>query len=123
MSRFIFALSLLVALGCARNEAAKPVAVQREPEPVVVVPDPLSAPDDDSIPPPRAVPVRSRQEALALGVGYLLKQQSPDGAWRSDVYATFKDGIALTPFAVTALQEAHDAGVRDAAVEAAIEKG
>ena len=62
-------------------------------------------------------------QALALGVDYLLKQQSPDGAWRSDVYATFKDGVALTPLAVTALQEAHDAGVRNAAVETAIKKG
>jgi hypothetical protein len=43
---------------------------------------------------------------LARGVGYLLKQQSPDGAWRSDVYATFKDGPALTPLVVCALQEA-----------------
>ena len=84
------------------------------------MPDP---PDDGSIPPPRAVPVRPRAEALALGVEYLLKQQSPDGGWRSDVYATFKDGTALTPFAVTALQEAHDAGVRTAAVDAAIKRG
>jgi squalene-hopene/tetraprenyl-beta-curcumene cyclase len=43
------------------------------------------------------------------GVGFLLKQQWPDGAWRSDVYATFKDGTALTPLVVVALQDAADA--------------
>jgi hypothetical protein len=35
-----------------------------------------------------------------------VNQQSPDGAWRSDVYATFKDGPALTPLVVCALQDA-----------------
>lgn len=40
------------------------------------------------------------------GVEYLLKQQSPDGWWRSDVYATFKDGTALTPLVIVSLQSA-----------------
>ena len=115
MSRLLSIALVLLAFGCARKG---PPAT--EPAPVIVVPE---APDDGSIPPPRPVPVRPRLEALALGVDYLLKQQSPDGAWRSDVYATFKDGVSLTPFAVTALQEAHDAGVRRAAVEGAIAKG
>ncbi len=113
MSRLLSITLVFVALGCARKA---PVPID-DPVPVVVVPEP---PDDGSIPPPRPVAVRSQAEALALGVDYLLKQQSPDGAWRSDVYATFKDGVALTPFAVTALQEAHDAGVRTPAVETAI---
>src|SRR5579884_961936 len=56
-------------------------------------------------------PTRTPDEALVSGVAYLLKQQSPDGAWRSDVYATFKDGTALTPLAVCALQEAGGPGV------------
>lgn len=49
--------------------------------------------------------------ALAAGVAFLLKKQSADGSWRSEVYATFKDGTALTPLVVHALQEA---GSKDA---------
>jgi hypothetical protein len=44
--------------------------------------------------------------SLVKGAAYLAKAQSPDGAWRSDVYATFKDGTALTPLVVVALQDA-----------------
>jgi squalene-hopene/tetraprenyl-beta-curcumene cyclase len=47
-----------------------------------------------------------RPATLPRGVAFLLQQQSPDGAWRSDVYGTFKDGTALTPLVVCALQEA-----------------
>jgi len=43
-------------------------------------------------------------EALAVGTSDLVNRQSPDGAWRSDTYATFKSGTALTPLAVIALQ-------------------
>jgi squalene-hopene/tetraprenyl-beta-curcumene cyclase len=42
---------------------------------------------------------RARQR----GADFLLKQQSKDGAWRSDVYGHFKDGTALTPLALSAL--------------------
>ncbi|QDU22840.1 prenyltransferase/squalene oxidase repeat-containing protein [Urbifossiella limnaea] len=42
----------------------------------------------------------------AAAVAYLVKRQSPDGAWRSDVYAAFKDGTALTPLVLGALQDA-----------------
>ena len=45
---------------------------------------------------------------LARGTAFLLARQSPDGAWRSDVYGTFKDGTALTPLVVCALQESGD---------------
>jgi hypothetical protein len=62
-------------------------------------------------------------EALASGVTYLISRQSDDGAWHSDGVGLLKDGTALTPFAITALQEAHDAGVRTPAVEASIRKG
>jgi hypothetical protein len=51
-------------------------------------------------------PARTADESLTAGVAYLVKQQSPDGAWRSGVYATFKDGPALTPLVVCALQDA-----------------
>jgi hypothetical protein len=109
---------LLIALslaGCAGKAPSPPTATST----VVVAPQP----PDGTIPPPRAVPVRTPDESLAAGLAYLLKQQSDDGAWRSDLYATFKDGTALTPLAVTALQDAHDAGARDASVTAAINKG
>lgn len=46
--------------------------------------------------------------ALARGVEFLLRQQTDDGAWRSDTYGTFKDGTALTPLALVALQEADE---------------
>jgi hypothetical protein len=52
--------------------------------------------------------------ALPRGVAFLVKHQSPDGAWRSDVYGTFKDGTSLTPLVVCALQEAGPAGDREA---------
>jgi hypothetical protein len=116
-------LILLAALGCGRKTESTFVTFPMAVKPPDSQPHPPQVEPDGSIPPPRPVPVRSRAEALALGVEYLLKQQSPDGAWRSDVYATFKDGTALTPFAVTALQEAHDAGVRTPEVAAAIKKG
>lgn len=66
-------------------------------------------------PPPTSEPERPAPEpvaaaALARGMAYLLQQQSPDGAWRSDVYATFKDGTALTPLVLHALLVAADAG-------------
>src|SRR5687768_5540863 len=119
----VVAAVLLTALGCSRTEPQEaPESGTRErPGPALLFPP--AAPDDGGIPPPRPVPVRTPAQALALGVDYLLAQQSKDGAWRSDVYATFKDGTGLTPLAVTALQEAHDAGVRNAATEAAIKKG
>ncbi len=78
---------------------------------------------DNSIPPPRARATRTPNESLAAGVAYLLQQQSDDGAWRSDVYATFKEGTALTPLAVTALQAALDAGDANPDTPKAIEKG
>ena len=62
---------------------------------------PVSAPPPAPEPSPRG---------LGSGVAYLLKHQSDDGAWRSDVYATFKDGTALTGLVLRALQDAADAG-------------
>ena len=56
-------------------------------------------------PPPRPV------ADTAAAVAFLLKHQSPDGAWRSDVYAAFKDGSALTPLVLGALQDADAAPV------------
>ena len=46
-------------------------------------------------PPADAPPADPVADGQARAVAFLLKQQSDDGAWRSDVYATFKDGTAL----------------------------
>jgi squalene-hopene/tetraprenyl-beta-curcumene cyclase len=57
-------------------------------------------------PPADAPPADPVAAAHARGVAFLLKHQSDDGAWRSDVYALFKDGTALTPLVLCALQDA-----------------
>jgi squalene-hopene/tetraprenyl-beta-curcumene cyclase len=36
---------------------------------------------------------------LTAAMHFLRQQQSPDGAWRSQIYGFFKDGTALTPLA------------------------
>lgn len=41
--------------------------------------------------------------AVAKAAKFLASKQSPDGAWRSDVYAPFKEGDTLTPLVMTAL--------------------
>ncbi len=41
--------------------------------------------------------------ALTAATHFLCQRQSPDGAWRSTIYAHFKDGDALTPLAVHSL--------------------
>jgi hypothetical protein len=64
-----------------------------------------SNPAPPTEPPPPSASVRKIDDALAAGVEYLLKRQSEDGAWRSDLYATFKDGPALTPLVLAALQD------------------
>ncbi len=56
--------------------------------------------------PPAAPPASPVVDGQAHGIAFLLKQQSDDGAWRSDVYALFKDGTALTPLVLCALQDA-----------------
>jgi hypothetical protein len=89
------ALLALVLAGCSPA-----------PERVVNLgPMPEPRPGRPAIPPPRPA------ADTAAAVAFLLKQQSPDGAWRSDVYAAFKDGTALTPLVLTALQAAADAGL------------
>jgi Prenyltransferase and squalene oxidase repeat len=104
MSRF--ALAILIGLGlagCSRKESTA------EPPPVVI-----EQGGDDGIPPPRPLRLLFADKSLAAGIEYLLKQQSEDGAWRSDVYATFKDGTALTPLVVVALHEAGSSGLAKA---------
>ncbi len=43
------------------------------------------------------------EEALRPAVRFLAARQSPDGAWRSEHYAAFRDGDALTPLVLWAL--------------------
>ena len=56
-------------------------------------------------------------EALKKAVAFLEPKQSPDGAWRSDLVGTFKDGTALTPLVLLALLHADpkNAGIPKAA--------
>ena len=56
-------------------------------------------------------------EALKKAVAFLEPKQSPDGAWRSDLVGTFKDGTALTPLVLLALLHADpkNAGISKAA--------
>ncbi|GAA5506195.1 hypothetical protein [Novipirellula caenicola] len=50
--------------------------------------------------------VRSPSQTLIKSLrDYLLAQQSPDGAWRSQTYALLKSGQALTPFVLSILQD------------------
>jgi hypothetical protein len=103
MSRLSLVLTFLVLAGCAR------------PAPVVPHPEP----EADGIPPPRLVVRQFPDEAFARGVAFLLKQQSADGAWRSDLVGPFKDGTALTPLVLCALHDAAAAGLDPAGAAAA----
>lgn len=41
--------------------------------------------------------------ALAAAARYMVAKQSPDGAWRSEVYGCFRDGPTLTPYVMSSL--------------------
>jgi len=110
MWRFVAILvSVLLIGGCSRPDAEPSRQVTTTPK--------------GEAPPPTTVQARSAAQALARGVDYLLARQSPDGAWRSEIYATFKDGTALTPLVISSLQQAHDAGERGDRIETGITKG
>jgi hypothetical protein len=71
-------------------------------------------------PSPTTAPVApSASKGLAGGVKYLVAHQSEDGSWRSDVYATFKDGTALTPLVLCSLLDAGGDESREARKKAA----
>ncbi len=57
-------------------------------------------------PPVVSVPVIPPAAGMEGGIAFLVRHQSPDGAWRSDEYATFKDGTALTPLVLCSLLDA-----------------
>jgi hypothetical protein len=107
-----------LSFGCARKEVKSTVSVPI-PEEINQTPPTI----DVVVPTPREVPRRSPDESLVAGVGFLLSEQSEDGSWRSDLYATFKDGLALTPLVVSALQEAAAAGVEPTGSATARRKG
>jgi squalene-hopene/tetraprenyl-beta-curcumene cyclase len=51
----------------------------------------------------RNAPATDIRRAEQLGVSFLASKQAQDGAWRSELYGTFKDGTALTPLVLHAL--------------------
>ena len=125
MARVISLLvfTCIILAGCSRKN---PVTTEQ----VVILPSDssqlilqLAPPDGGIAPHPRPVAVRTLDESLTAGVAFLLQKQSPDGAWRSDLYATFKDGLALTPLVVSALQDAAAAGIEPAGSAGARRRG
>jgi hypothetical protein len=120
--RLLLLISIGVILtGCSKSSSVTVVVIEPGKDtvqPVIVIP-----PEYETLPCPREKPWRSPNESLGAGVAYLLGKQSPDGSWRSDLYATFKDGLALTPLVVGALQDAAAAGVEPIASLAARRKG
>jgi hypothetical protein len=55
-----------------------------------------------------AARTRPAREALQFAIAFLVSKQSADGAWRSTKYAAFRDGDALTPLVLWALQYSAD---------------
>src|SRR5262245_8483762 len=49
--------------------------------------------------------IRRIDRSLSAACRFLVRAQSDDGAWRSDVYGAFKEGDALTPLVLAALLE------------------
>ena len=89
-------ISLLFVLLIGCSPAPKPLT------PASVPASPATAP---TVP---ALPISKRLDTgVKSATEFLVNRQSPDGLWRSDVYATFKDGTALTPLVLVALQSAN----------------
>jgi hypothetical protein len=57
---------------------------------------------------------RSTREGLRLAIAFLKGRQSADGGWRSAQYAAFRDGDALTPLVLWALESAGDVAASEA---------
>ncbi len=53
--------------------------------------------------PDQAELVRRIDASLARAAAFLVAAQSPDGAWRSETYGMFRDGMTLTPYVMSAL--------------------
>ncbi len=52
---------------------------------------------------PASALIEQIDNALANATRFLVEHQSPDGAWRSDTYAAFRQGDALSPLVLLAL--------------------
>lgn len=86
-----------VLFGCTPAPDASPAPVQSDPA--------SGQTTQESIDPTKVA------SALERAVRFLCQRQGDDGAWRSDLYASFKDGTALTPLILSALQHAYQTGV------------
>jgi len=53
--------------------------------------------------PEQTVLVERIDASLSRAATYLVTAQSPDGAWRSETYGMFRDGMPLTPYVMSAL--------------------
>jgi hypothetical protein len=79
----------------------------------------LSAAVAAAVEPP---PQLARIDAAARrAANYLIAQQSPDGAWRSEVYPPFRAGDTLTPLVLAALVERPGALTREPPIAAGID--
>jgi len=56
----------------------------------------------------RESPAVAIDRAIAAATRALIAAQAPDGAWRSETYGAFKDGLALTPTVLKAVVFAPD---------------
>lgn len=61
--------------------------------------------------------LRKIDQSLSDATHYLVRHQSADGAWRSDVYGNFKEGDALTPLVLHALLHVPESPRRDTALQ------
>ena len=53
--------------------------------------------------PEQAVLVERIDVSLSQTAAYLVAKQSPNGAWRSETYGMFRDGMPLTPYVMSTL--------------------
>ncbi len=71
--------------------------------------------------PPTSARADRFDRSLAAAAEFLIARQAPDGAWRSELYGPFKDGTALTPLVVQALQCTSPTPARGAACRRGID--
>ncbi|MBI2823600.1 MAG: hypothetical protein HYX69_02790 [Planctomycetia bacterium] len=101
----VVSIALVMPGGCRRYVASPPPRSPGAREPI-----PRQAAGSES----RADRIDT---ALARAAKFLIAAQSPDGAWRSDVYAPFREGDALTPLVVATLIALPDAEAQGAAID------
>jgi squalene-hopene/tetraprenyl-beta-curcumene cyclase len=62
-----------------------------------------SSAEERPLTPEQAVLVEWIDASLSRAAAYLVAKQSSDGAWRSETYGMFRDGMPLTPYVMSAL--------------------